>query len=531
MTDRIGRSLFTGPDGGLSGISASLALAVLVTAVILFKASYLDLPYYWDEAWVYEPAVHAMRESGVSILPSALPPELSRGHPLLFHALATSWSLVFGDSRISLHAFALTTSLLLLLATYRLGAKGFSRAAGLCAALVLAVNEIFLAQSGLLLPEILLALFLVLAATAIVDRSTHRFTLWSTCALLTKESALAPIALLTAWICIEELAERSFRVGALTRVAPLLVPFLALGAFFSIQRLQHGWFLFPEHVDMISWSRVDIMYKGRLGFELLFEDQGMQSLLFAFSVAAPLLKKGLSWRWRLLIPFLYVVAIKVLWGRWPLPFIPSTIWICIALAGVFMAYRFKYMNDNRDRRTTILSSLIIICSLWSFASLNFYSERYLLPCVPFIAVGGVILVFDSLASWQKWLAPVVIAGSCVLMASQIGNRETTRDVDLAYADMIRMTRSRIAYSDSIGIHEAPIKASFVDVAYMTRHRSGYLPNEKVFKGVYNGPIEMAEYVFVNGPLDGDEAIAASQAGFHLLESFRSGVAQGSIHAR
>jgi len=141
----------------------NLFLIGLLAVIIIFigvKIPFLSLPYYWDEAWAYGPAIRTMESTGLGILPNALPPELSRGHPLLFHFLGAGWMKLFGTSVTAAHIFPLLVSVLLLVAVYAFGKKIFlSSKAGFTAAFALALQPIFLAQSGLLSPEVLLALF------------------------------------------------------------------------------------------------------------------------------------------------------------------------------------------------------------------------------------------------------------------------------------------------------------------------------------------------------------------------------------
>lgn len=499
--------------------------------LVIFKAGYLDLPFYWDEAWVYEPAVHAMSEGRIGLLPSSLAPELSRGHPLLFHALAAGWSKLFGDSRVVLHLFALTVGILLIVATYRFASASGSRTMGAMAALLVAVNNKFLAQSGLLLPEIMLALFLVLAIHALVVESMPWFAVWGTCALFTKETAIAPLAAVVAWTLVESISGQRPGRKIAKDTAMMAMPFLAIGAFFVIQRVQRGWFLFPEHVDLMAWGIKHIVYKAKLAFTIVFEEQATHVLLYAFSIAAPLLSKRLPWPVRLLIPLLYITAIKVLWGRWTLPLVPTLIVPVLCLAAVFLLYRRVYPGaEDRSARMLHLSFLAVV-ALWAFGSLNFFSERYFLPCLPFLAVGATVLIRESLSQYHAALPGFVLGAIVVVIAAHIGRNGTIRDVDLGYADAIRMTQQRIGFCESQDLYEARIKASFVDVTYMSRMRSGYLSGQRVFSNVFNGPVAEAEYFLVNGPPDGEEAREAQESGFVLVQEFRHGIAQGAIYRR
>lgn len=165
-------------------------LLLVAFAFILFKLPYLSLPYYWDEAWVYAPAVKAMHENGISLLPWAIPPELSRGHPLLFHVLGALWMRAFGDTFTAMHSLPLCISILLILASYWLGARLGGEWMGASAALLVASNEMLLAQSGLLLPEVTLALLMTLAVIAYLARFPWLYLITCTLALWTKETAL-----------------------------------------------------------------------------------------------------------------------------------------------------------------------------------------------------------------------------------------------------------------------------------------------------------------------------------------------------
>ena len=73
-------------------------LLVVLLVFIILKLPHLDYLFYWDESWPYASAVNEMYQKGVSLSPIALGGEISRGHPLFFHAAAATWMNIFGDS-------------------------------------------------------------------------------------------------------------------------------------------------------------------------------------------------------------------------------------------------------------------------------------------------------------------------------------------------------------------------------------------------------------------------------------------------
>ncbi|MCI5142755.1 MAG: hypothetical protein D3909_13730, partial [Candidatus Electrothrix sp. ATG1] len=67
----------------ISGVKKINPIYLLVTSFFLFKLIHLRVPYFWDELGVYSRAALYLFDHGISMLPDAMPPELSRGHPLL----------------------------------------------------------------------------------------------------------------------------------------------------------------------------------------------------------------------------------------------------------------------------------------------------------------------------------------------------------------------------------------------------------------------------------------------------------------
>lgn len=508
-----------------------VVLSVAILAFVAFKIPYLDLPFYWDEAWVYAPAVKAMWANGPSLLPTAISPDLSRGHPLLFHALAAAWMTVAGTSNISAHVFALLVSVLLVIATYRLGARSGSRIAGLCGAGLLLVNEAFLAQSGLLLPEVLLALFLVLAFTEYLTWRPWPFVLMALAALLVKESAVVPLAGLVGWQILLAIGQRTAleRRSHIVRFLVMCVPFIVTALFFLIQRIQLGWFLFPEHVGMLSFDPKDLKYKANLVFFTVFEDQGMVALTYAFAIAAPLFHKGLAWWRRLLIPLLFITMIKVLCGRWTLPDGPTLAVVLLCFLAVQYLY-FTHQEEDDDANTVMACSIAVL-GIWGFTSLNFFSERYLLPMIPFVLVGSVRILNDALNKWDRKLPTALVLLIMIFLLFSIGNSGSGRDVKLSYADAIRMNQDRITYCESHGLFQERFFGSFTTITYMTDPGAGYLSSGKTFAHVSNQLETNTLFALVDGGPEGEEALRVRAAGFELEQAFTHGNVVGGLYRR
>ena len=115
-------------------------LIALILLLIGLKVPSLSLPYFWDEAWPYSTAVHLMYENGLSLLPGAIPFDISRGHPLFFHFMNASAMHLLGNSIAASHLFPLLISILLLIVTYLFCLTFFSEKVAIIASSVLFIQ-------------------------------------------------------------------------------------------------------------------------------------------------------------------------------------------------------------------------------------------------------------------------------------------------------------------------------------------------------------------------------------------------------
>ena len=199
-----------------SSVRAALLLAGVWLGVILLHYPWRCLPYYWDEAGYYAPAALDFCRRGLLI------PESTQklGHtPLLTAFVGTVWR-VFGVSPCWARLAMMLVAAATIAATYALGKRVAGRAAGLWAALLLAISPLFFAQSSMLHIDLGPALFVTLAVLALLPRAEQvqtqntpslggarrnrqmaAFALAASLAILSKETAviLLPVAWAYAW--------------------------------------------------------------------------------------------------------------------------------------------------------------------------------------------------------------------------------------------------------------------------------------------------------------------------------------------
>ncbi|MFN0276846.1 MAG: ArnT family glycosyltransferase, partial [Chitinophagales bacterium] len=286
-------------------------LTIFLVAFIYLKAPTLTLPYFWDELGVYSRAALYMHDNGLSLMPNALPPELSRGHPLLFTFLNATSFTMFGDNVVTGHCTALFFSILFIIVIYGIVKKTFNRTIALCIAASSLVQPLFVSQSVMVLPEVLLSLCMMLALYFFFQEKYVSYAVVSSLAILVKESAviLPFVVLCSAMIIGFGERKRIFHKKYFSAFFPILV----FGVFLLIQKQQNGWFLFPYHASAVSFdkdvfisqladfSKFLTMEQGRLYITILFLILNLFSLLLNW--------KNSEWKYVNLVLFLMVTGI------------------------------------------------------------------------------------------------------------------------------------------------------------------------------------------------------------------------------
>jgi 4-amino-4-deoxy-L-arabinose transferase-like glycosyltransferase len=206
------------PRFRLRAILGSLAAFVVLC---LLHYPLLRLPYYWDEAGYYIPAAMDFYRSGQLVPSSTLP----TGHtPLVIIYLALAWR-AFGFSPLVTRAAMIVFAACTLTGVYALGRRVANREIGCWSVLLLALSPLFFAQSVLAHLDLAAGLFTLLALLTLLDERPWRFALASTCAVLSKETAmvLLPVAWIFLWWQHRRAASSLPRAWWVACFAPLAV--------------------------------------------------------------------------------------------------------------------------------------------------------------------------------------------------------------------------------------------------------------------------------------------------------------------
>lgn len=364
-----------------------LGLGLLLGSFVLGKWRELAFPFFWDELGVYGPGILAMLDNGVGLLPSALEPELSRGHPLLFYAVFAGYSKFVGFSLLKVRLLALFISCSLFGSIWWIGRKIFSNLVGGLAAFSIWLMPVFYVQSTLVLPEMMLSLFVLWGLYHIYQKNWLWYAVFGSLAILTKETGiLLPLAGITYLILSP--GKPSWK-----SIGFLLIPILVFGLFLLIQKIQNGWVFFPYHTELISFSWNEISFKAGEMLHFLFVDQ----------------------------------------GRWL-----TSIGIILA---VWLAVKRKKSISLSAIHPWFLLTGILFGGMMCFTVLNAYMDRYLLALLPIMVIGfGAFANELELLKVNRWIPCLsfLVVPFFVFMTFFHQSDAFQYDVDRGYRDVLRV---------------------------------------------------------------------------------------------
>ncbi|MDP2175082.1 MAG: glycosyltransferase family 39 protein [Bacteroidota bacterium] len=451
-----------------------LPLACLIFAIS--KISDLQLPYFWDEIAAYMNGVIYMLDNGISLLPSAVPPEMSFGHPLFLHAFLASVAKVFGYSIPLMRGTVLFCSLLLAIGVFVLARKNSNNyLSALIAVVILLAQPIVFAQSTMILLELLLTLLVVYAILFYTNNQHILAALMASLAVLTKETGVVlAIALMVQVIVDFYIAKDRRKLKNLLLIYSF--PFLVFLVFLIIQKNTYGWYLNPANLGATKLTLKSMLQKTwDYPIEIVFIDQGR-----------------------------YVYSIILL---------------------LFLILKSKFIKFRYNRLSSIM--IVFILGFMAFSSIAHTLERYFIVLMPFAA----ILFAQAITYFEKWHISLVILILGVSLTSNWLHRNNGKkfsDVDISYRQHIKVNQDLMNYinsgvfkNDTLGF-SFPLKEAAID------SRFGYLQEKNFHSDLFftNG---LKYYVYTSpGNFENNPPDTAILKEF---KSFKSELAKGMIYVR
>lgn len=516
-------------------ISMRMPLLLVIVAFAVLKIPHLSYPFYWDESWPYASAINDMYEHGPGLAPWALPPELSRGHPLFFHFVISCWMRVFGSSHIAMHAGALFISIALLISIYEIAGRLLGHLVAFFATALLASQEMFYVQSSFLLPEVLVAL---LSLAVLYSYSARKYALCTllTCTLvLTKESGLVAIALIAA-----DAAASAFNPNVPTsekfaRARCAIVPIALYGAFLLLQKHCNGWYFYPLHTGFIERNVEGFWY--RLQFACLTDLFPRQNRHLYFLIAGTLsILLGIKQRSAVYfaLPLFVLFTFGTIGNKLPGQ-LPGAFWLPVfvsswALTTYFSIYRSSFLPRRAKRFLTLISCFILLYTL--FSSANFYTGRYMIAPLTQLCILVPALLYPALPS-LRGISFVITLSIFSISLSHYRHLHGHGDTELGAFNAMTVEQAVTSYLEAHNYHNAAVSTgAFLQSVHLTNVGTGFLQKGQAFTHL-KWEIDDTTRIIIFDSVEPDDRIASvkKDTAFHLLFRVESGKEWGEIYER
>jgi len=395
---------------------------LILVAFVFYKIPHLNIPLFWDEMGVYGKSIFYLLDHKIGFLPNYLEPELSRGHPMLYVFFTASFSHFFGKDVFSMHLFNLVVSILTLFSFYYINTKLFSKKIALFSIVIIIVQPLFLAQSIMVLPEMMLVLFMLWSIYYFLNENWLGYFIATSLALFTKETAVfMPLVFSFVFIFWNLMVYRkiSFKKNLF-----IFLPFISFFLFLQIQKIQNGWYFFPYHNP----------FEGDKGFFdiALIIEKFKNFLHFVF------LEQGRK--------FIFVVSIFI--------------------------FIFLFFSWNKKKQFQLIVFIAVIIGLILFSATNHFMKRYMILNLFLISS----LFSVSLAQlfqnrfWLQFLAVIILS---VFSLKYVRSKSFQYDENMAYLEFVdyqkeltHFLENQKDWNNEISItSNFPIKLSFEDKRY------------------------------------------------------------------
>lgn len=415
---------------------SQIILSALLLIFILCKLNALNLPYFWDELGVYSRAGLYLHDHGLSLLPKDLPPELSRGHPMLFSFINGLSYTIFGDSLLTGHITALFMSVLFILALYYIFKKYFNAPVALGITATVLLQPLFFAQSVLVLPEVALALFIWLSIYFFSDKRMGYYCLYSGMAMLIKETAIIiPFVVIIADLLIHLAGRQNLRRNMLKKYIVALFPLLVFALFLLLQKQQNGWYFFPYHTQSVNFDLKPLVMQFTDFSKFLTMEQGRLYLsgivliVFALLHIQKWMANVRSYLWDIVLFVLSLAMFFLLYND-----ADAIFCVCFLLCALLLGVRYLMKNNLPSH---IVYCIVLMGGGLCFSATNFYMNRYVLFLLPALFALYYYTV-KPLFSRNRIAAPAALVIIAWFAFINMRSSSFHYDEDMSYENYLRL---------------------------------------------------------------------------------------------
>ena len=449
--------------------------------VVIVKLPHLSLPYFWDEAWSYFPAVYKMYETGPGLLPGALPLWDAKGHPLFFFFIASSWMRLGGTSVFWVHVLPLLISLGTLISTYYIVKKHVNTWAANLAVLLLSVQSLFLAQATFLLPEMLVTLLLLLNIDAYLSKKFWWFAAIASLLVMTKETNIVFIGGFLIFHLLVYLRPGKESRKYIFETIQIAIPLFVYALFLLLHKQKFGSFFFQDHMGYIQLGPSVILTKLKIATEMIFTHYGRNIILLT------------------------------------------------AVAALF----FILINKKKIENKKLLLLLVLQTVLFLiFSALNFYTQRYMLSLLAlFMIIAAVLLTQARFRNAVVNIVAIAVITGIPLYFSF--TKKSVSDSDLGYVQVVKVHQEMVKYCETQGWKDEPVSASFNLIFCLQNPHLGYVSTEEGFSIVTDLQNFRKSKIFLNECTNYglNEQLDSIRNENQLVKEFRLKHAWGNIYTR
>ncbi|HAX96544.1 MAG TPA: hypothetical protein DCY35_08500 [Prolixibacteraceae bacterium] len=454
-----------------------LILPILFLWIV--KLPHLDLPFFWDEAWSYFPAIHKMYESGPGIFPGDLPLWDAKGHPLFFFFISSVWMKVAGLNIFFLRLLPMFISTGVLLASWTLLKKHISLSAANIAILLISVQQLFLAQAAMFLPEMLVTLLLLISLHAYLSRNFWVFSITGTAMVMTKETSIVFIATFLInhlfYYLNPDRKSRPYIIESLL----MAIPLLSYVVFLILHKKAFGSWFFDDHLGYISISGTEVLGKMKIALSSIF----------------------------------------INWGR---------VLILISVLGAMAIAIYKKSKPILSSLASV--SLLLMIVFISFSSFNFYTQRYMLSMIVlFMIVASSILAKARFGN--RFINLTIVAILAVIPAFYTFTKKSNADSDLGYIEVVHLHQEMVEFMEDQGWKNEPVSASFNMIFALRNPILGYIQTDQGFANVRDIKSFRQSRIFVHESTfyDDRSQLDSIKSEKFLLKRFENKHAWGEIY--
>jgi 4-amino-4-deoxy-L-arabinose transferase-like glycosyltransferase len=464
----------------------SIILGLIILLFIVIKFQYLVIPYFWDESWSYASAIFNLAEHGPSMVPGCIDVELYRGHPMFYYFLSSLCMKIFGSSVLVMHSYSLLISILLIISIYILCNHFYDSKTGILAVLFLIPQTEFFAQSTMLLPEVFLALLVVVSIYFYFRRKWLWFCITATMLVMTKESG---IVIMGAFLFDKIILDRFYRTKDETSTKRIretlfiIIPCLIFILYALINRILFGWYFFPQHTHEFAKNLKHFMENMNNMYQLLFFSNGRAVLI---------------------------------------------IFIGISIVYLIIKKQLRTLNLH-----VIFFLLIYILFFFMFSGINFFVSRYLMSVYPLYAIIAAIFIV-KLFEKRTLLLILGVSFTVFVIGRSTFNYKLECDVSPYFINSVKLHQEVVHFCEDQNWQNESISTNFLMTYNLREPFLGYLKNPSMpFKNLKGtGDTTSAIFIFYSTEVgDNRRDTIMGNKKFKMLKRFEKDPAWAEIYQR